>query len=292
MAVSVKSMLILTAPSHQITTCATWFKPGNSSNCNCGSSLGGIVDCDNSSGRVSLLRCYCRTFNFNKSLLVVGRCLYGCVRKKHANSYYSLPSNESKLNDLCSKFHREGQFCGKCESGFALPVYSYNINCTNHHANTWIKYLAVSFLPLTLFFIVIVTCRLSVTSGVMNAFILITQTASLTSVSRTYFLSLELNYGSGSTAFHMFALLFTFYSLWNLDFFRALYPPFCLHPETTTLHILALDYVIAVYPLVLLVVSYLLVKLHDSNCKFIVCLWRPFHRCFVHFKREYQNFTD
>ena len=277
------------------TTCTTWHTPSNSTSCVCGSSLEGIVECDSSSGKVRLLRCYCMTFDVNELMLMVGRCPYGCVRKKYANSYYPLPSNKSKLNELCSRHHREGQLCGKCENGYALPVYSYNtscVNCTNHYANNWIKYLAVSLVPLTLFFIVIVTCRLSVTSGVMNAFILLCQTASFISIARIYSLAWETTHGSGSTAFNVFAVTFTFYSMWNLDFFRFVYPPFCLHPGTTTLQVLALDYVIAVYPLVLIVVVYLFVKIHDSNCKFIVCLWRPFHRCFVHFRRDWNIKTS
>ena len=271
------------------TTCTTWRTPSNSSSCECGSSLGGIVECDSSSGKVSLLWCYCMTFDVNESMLVVGQCLYGRASKRHANPYYPLPSNTSELNELCSRHHREGQLCGKCETGYALPVYSYNtscVNCTNHYANNWVKYLAVSLLPTTLLFTVIVTCRLSVTSGVMNAFILLCQTA------RVYSLIFESYYGSGNTVFRTAAVAFTFCSMWNLDFFRALYPPFCLHPETTTLQILALDYVIAVYPLVLLVVLYLFVKLHDSNFKIIVCLWRPFHRCFVHFRRDWNIKTS
>ena len=278
------------------TTCtSTWLTPSTSSNCECGSSLGGIVECNNSSGKVSLLPCYCMTFSNNESMLVVGRCLYGCAGREYAKSYYPLPSNTSELNKLCSRYHREGQLCGKCEEGFALPVYSYNtscVNCTNHYASNWIKYLAVSLLPPTMFFIIIVTCRVRVTSGVMNAFVLQCQILSIPALIRSYSLGLELQYGGGSIVLHMAAVTFTFYSMWNLDFFRALFPQFCLHPETTVLQILALDYVVAVYILVLLIVVYLFVKFHDSDFRIIVCMWRPFHRCFAHFRRDWNIKTS
>ena len=61
---------------------------------------------------------------------------------------------------------------------------------------------------------------------------------------------------------------------WNLDFFRTLYPRFCLHPNMSTLQVLALDYIIAAYPLLL--ITYTLVKLHNCNCRLVVCLWKPF----------------
>ena len=79
----------------------------------------------------------------------------------------------------------------------------------------------------------------------------------------------------------------SFYSVWNLDFFRVLYSPFCLHPKMTTLQTLALDYAIAVYPLLLIVITYVLVEMHDHDFRIIVHLWKPFHACFVHLRREW-----
>ena len=294
---ALKSILGISLSSEigENTTCtSTWL---NTTFCECGHFLGGIhvVKCYNSSEKVNLLRCYCMTLDVNGSMLVVGRCLYGCVGEGYASLYYPLPSNTAELNELCSGYHREGQLCGRCEEGFALPVYSYDlscVNCTNHYENNWIKYLAASLLPTTLLFIIVVICRIRVTSGVMNAFVLLSQTISLPAITRAYALGLESHYGSDSTVYCVYAVMFTFYSMWNLDFFRVVYEPFCLHPETTTLQILALDYVIAVYPLVLLVVVYLFVKLYDSNYKVIVCLWKPFHKCCVHFRRDWNIKTS
>ena len=48
--------------------------------------------------------------------------------------------------------------------------------------------------------------------------------------------------------------------IWNLDFFRTLLPGVCLH--LTTLEVLALDYLIAVCPMLLMVIAYVLVELH------------------------------
>jgi len=41
--------------------------------------------------------------------------------------------------------------------------------------------------------------------------------------------------------------LATVYGIWNLDFFRTLYPPFCSVPGTKTLDVIATDYIIAFY---------------------------------------------
>ena len=79
----------------------------------------------------------------------------------------------------------------------------------------------------------------------------------------------------------------TFYGVWNLDFLRLVYTPFCLQPHINTLHVLALDYLVAVYPLLLIALSYLLVLLYDRNVRLIVCLWKPFLPLFIKFRRQW-----
>ena len=51
-------------------------------------------------------------------------------------------------------------------------------------------------------------------------------------------------------------------------------PPICL--PLTTMQVIALDYLVAVYPLLLLVCFYVLVSAHDRGCGLVVRLWRPF----------------
>ena len=79
---------------------------------------------------------------------------------------------------------------------------------------------------------------------------------------------------------------------WNLDFFRTLYPRFCLHPNMSTLQALALDYIIAAYPLLLTIITFSLVELHYRNCKLVVCLWKPFRICFARFQRQWNIQTS
>ena len=74
--------------------------------------------------------------------------------------------------------------------------------------------------------------------------------------------------------------------LWNLDIFRSLYIPICLHPNMSMLQALALEYVTAVYPLLLIFITYFLVNLHDCF-RVIVRLWAPFYRCFARLRTEW-----
>ena len=79
----------------------------------------------------------------------------------------------------------------------------------------------------------------------------------------------------------------TFYGIWNLDFFRYFIPPFCISSDMTTLHTLALEYVVAIYPLVLIVVIYLCIEMYDRGVRVVVCVWRPFHMCFARLRRKW-----
>ena len=55
----------------------------------------------------------------------------------------------------------------------------------------------------------------------------------------------------------------TVFGIWNLDFFRLVYKPFCLHPNFSMIQIMCLDYLIAVYPLLLIVLTFIFLKLYE-----------------------------
>ena len=77
--------------------------------------------------------------------------------------------------------------------------------------------------------------------------------------------------------------------LWNLDFFRSIVPPFCVSPNMKNRHAFALEYIEAFYPLILILITYVCIKLHDHNFRPVVLLWKPFHRCFVYFRRSWDS---
>ena len=54
-----------------------------------------------------------------------------------------------------------------------------------------------------------------------------------------------------------------------------------------TLYTIALEYVVAVYPLLLTVVIYFCIQMYDSGVRVVVCVWRPFHVCFARFRRKW-----
>ena len=186
--------------------------------------------------------------------------------------------------------HRKGRLCGECMDNYSLPVYSYSlmcIRCTDFKYG-WIKFIAVAFLPLTVFFFLVIVFRISATSAALNGFVLISQIA-MTPAVINYIYSTNQN----NSYFHVnystqliVNLGIAVYSVWNLDFFRSFYKPICLHPDLTYPQMLLLDYAIAVYPLLLIFITFIFVKLHD-NFQLIVWLWRPFHRYLFYFRKQW-----
>ena len=61
------------------------------------------------------------------------------------------------------------------------------------------------------------------------------------------------------TSSAVFKVILTGYGFWNLDYFRYLIPPFCVSQELKNIHVLALQYVSAFYPLLLIALTYTLV---------------------------------
>ena len=89
-------------------------------------------------------------------------------------------------------------------------------------------------------------------------------------------------------------IVLSLFSLWNLDFFRAVYGPFCIHPQISSLGVLALDYLPALYPLLLIFITFCYIKLHD-HFPVIRQLFQPFYSCCFHFRKEWnirQSLTD
>ena len=285
-------------------TCShPWFYPNNGSNgsvvCECGSELGGVVKCNNETKELQVLLCYCMTYNVLSDTYFVGTCIYACFSTY--NTLYSVPSrvNGTELNAfMCggnAHFHREGQLCGECEGEHAPPAYSYSLSCVecSTYAKNWVKYIAVAFLPLTLLFGVFIVMRISATSGLLNSFVFVAQTISMPVQMKVIaaHANLDEQYIS-STIILLTNFVLSLYGFWNLDFFRMVYEPFCLHPKMTTIQALSMDYIIAIYPLALLGLVYVFVELHDRGCRLILCLWRPFHYCFSRFRRQWDIRTS
>ena len=263
----VKVMLlefVLSALVVSCLACPPWTYSNGDGECQCGDALGGVVFCDSNTHNVSVLYCNCMTKS-KSNQTTVGKCLAMC---RLDNDFICSLGNKLMTNDTeklnilsCNEVKRTGQLCGDCIEGYGPPVYSYLLQCvqcneTNFKYNV-LKYIATAFLPLSFFYIFVILFKISVTSGSMIPYVLICQVYTIPSVMKA------VTKPDNETGFGI-KILIAFFSVWNLDIFRSVYTPFCLHPKLNTMQVIALDYLVAMYPMFLIILTYAIVALHDS----------------------------
>ena len=217
------------------------------------------------------------TYSELRAVTVVGGCPYNSHKADFQELYVKRPQNVSHLNEfMCGGLDRSGPLCSHCQEGLGIPVFSYMLHCIPCLGSFggWLLYIFLALFPTTIFFLIVIVFQIRVTSAPMNAFIYVCQVLSyITNSQPYYFLNM-------SPFIHfVIIVLSTFYGFWNLDFFRLVFPSFCVSDQLTPIQVVALEYVVAFYPLLLIVTTYICVELYVRDCRLFVWLWRPFSRC-------------
>ena len=289
--------------SVNILQCPTGFVPSSQDNiegnvCVCPENafFPGIIVCDNNTFTAELTDMHCMSnYNFNNEeiILVAGLCPF-LISSSSDSQTFLLPKNRSQVeDDVCGRMNRQGVLCGDCEEGYGLAVYSYGFDCVkcDHTSYGWLLYLLLQYLTVTIFFIVIVVFNLTIISPASNAFLFFSQiTANSDSVIFSTLLT-ESAFGRtiGSIIVKTF---FSLYNIWNLDILRAFSPSICLQAQLNTLYVIFLDFISSLYPLLLLLVTYVLIQLYDRNFRVIVWLWKPFQFCMKKYHDKFEPRTS
>ena len=275
-------------------TCPTWmYQYNDSSKCFCGVDLNKAILCNSSLREIKVRRCHMISFDPTRSETVAGYSFYSCVEQfhkdSHINFYYRVPLNVSQLK-LCDALNRGGLFCGTCKDGYSPLVYSYKLYCTkcsdNASLNAFI-FVVFAFIPATIFYIFVLLFKFNANSPCLHGFVLIAQLLTQTYSTKTLL--------EEFTAFphyvqHSVLTLQTLYSIWNLNFFRAFSPDICF--RISTLSVLSLEYILAYYPMLLIIITYVAVELYSRGFRIMIFLWRPFQRCSMYFRKEWNIKTS
>ena len=272
--------------------CPTWFICGSDKNCQCGNRHGGTIACDNRWLIAAVLDGNCVTYDETSQSTFIGSCFYNCANLKHHKDfvYHRLPVKPEQLinKSACTRFHRAGLLCGDCEEGHSPFVLSYNLSCVkcpDGHKNWWNVILA-GLMPLTFFYLFIIVFKINVTSSRLSGVVWFSQVVSLPAFARVTLSS----YSRNHTQLNMVKVLLAFYSIWNLELLRSVIPSICLN--VTTLEALALEYIVALYPLLLLLLSYGIIELYDKNFPCLVIVWRPFQKVLTKFRNTWNIRTS
>ena len=265
-------------------TCPTWFHESGG-RCQCGSSLKNVIICNNETQEVFSLVSYCVTTDSDCiNTVVAGRCFSVLDQDKTYDRCVSV--NKSPLNQsrkLCSHLNRQGRLCGNCKPHHYVSAYSYDMKCYKCHYSlriNLIAYVTIAYVPLTVFLVLVLTLHISVASPQLSAAVLACQMFAFPSHLRYL---VQITRGTKTNIFVKFFA--TVYGIWNLDFFRSLIPPICL--PLNAMQMMALDYLVAVYPFIILTCFYVLLRAHDRGCRLVVRLWRPFLWCTARLRQQW-----
>ncbi len=266
----------------------SWFvKREGSTSCEPGHDIGGKVRYKNSEDEVFLISYSCMTFGEEDNITYVGSCPSNSLEIKLKYNFETIvPHNVNDLNDaMCSRYNRTGLLCSRCEGDLGPAVLSIFSQCLECHEYGWAFFILITFVPTTLFSLVIIMFQINTMSPNLNIIIVWCQ---------FLFNLVYLNPGSVTSFLGdphislLFKIASSFYGLWNFDFFRYVLPFFCISNKMDMLQVVALEYIVAFYPICLMALVYYMIKWHDRGCVILVYAWRPFHKCFSRFKRTWQ----
>lgn len=266
--------------------CKSKHAVGQTCNCICNNASG--VSCNDDTKEAYLYQFNCVTnSNDNGSLLVMARCPYNQeVKISLTNSAYS------EVNEkVCGKTNREGYLCSKCKTGYGVSVTNYDyacVRCGERSKYNWALYILIELGPITLVCFLIILFRVSLVSPYMNAFVFFGQIVSI----KYYHNSNCWFFGASFISSSLSSPIAFIYGIWNLDFFREVTHGICLHDNLNTLHVLVINYVKAFYPMIVLTVCFICIKLYDRHVRIVRFLWKPFRYCLRVLYRDHKSTTS
>ena len=246
--------------------------------------MGDKVHCNPIEGKAQIMNGFCATSTEQEGLYYAGYCPFSHTKNSTNIMFSELPSDPDLLNEImCGPYNRKGLLCGECIDGYgpaAFSPYKKCENCSKLSTGFAVSlYLLLELTPITLLFVCVVVFRLSITAGPLLWYVLFCQIYMymFTLHKKTYL------YVYKYILFHVsppLQMLFCFSLIlsnsWILQFWTFLIPPFCISEKLSSVHIELLSLVPAVYPIVLVIITCILMELHARNYRIIHMIWKPF----------------
>ena len=273
--------------------CSVWFKRNENGSCECGSELGGEIRCDPYKQVVSIMVGYCMSVDNSSQELLVGfnndQCFSYRVHSEFSAVYNDLPTDTAKLSELCSDRKRKGLLCGECMDKYGPSFNSLTPKCVECNTVHAILMCFLTIFLITVFYVIVLIFRLNFTSGPMLGYTIFCHlfVAAIKSNAGLYY-SLVTSMGSvGGTVLHVSMGMAAMWWYFAIVFY--LFPDTCLTPHMTSLQVFCMEYIFVLYPLFLLIVTYVCIELRAQNFRLVVYLWKPFHKCFAKVRRNWST---
>ena len=223
----------------------------------------------NSLGKKLFVTCYI-------GIVVLGYGPY--LHKTNSSESFILPREAADTCNLtqtvCEDIHRKGTLCSQCMSGYTISVNTYDLKCVPDKECNWFLTLLAVFGPLTTFYLIVFLFRINAAAPYISLVILLAQVLT-TKQTANFILSQSISMSNFANKF-----LISIYSVWNLDVLQVYMPPMCLGKHFGNLEVLAFQYLIALYPLILVLVTYALAELHARQWWCVYWLLWPIVKLF------------
>ena len=236
--------------------------------CDCAGTFGGVTLCDETSKTIQLLNGMWIGELDNKSNqhYVMDCPVNFCSRDtRYINNTLN---GESWDTLICGKTDRTGINCGVCIDGYGVAVNSLIFECVNctdiNLAANIAKYISALYFPLAALFIILIVFDIRLTTGPANAFILYCQM-----VTSTFDLNADGGVPILKPTDKVFGYAYRFpFGILNLEFIENYIPPICFTPDNsfTALTTFVLDYAVALFPLLMIILTTVCQKVSENCC--------------------------
>ena len=258
--------------SSMLENCPLGFILVNRSTCVCSANIpdrryAGISFCDSDSF-YALLQAGYWVGCIEDNTIVTGLCPLGFC-KSQKSLFVPIPRTCDDLINtsiLCAE-HRKGVLCGECKHGYSPYTHSDQVHCGKcpYGALGILAYFASEILPLSVFFVVVITVNFKVTSAFAQSFLLFTQILFILN----HIASLRPLPDTSYTFIRIHTFIVGFFSMF---FFHLDELSFCLWKGATWLDILMFRYVTTLF-IIFFLASFIILVNHiflrvkgDASC--------------------------
>ena len=236
----------------------------------------------------------CISYDSSTSKEVTGQCPYFYYN-------YTCSSNFDSNNIAKCASHRTGALCGMCIDNYGIPLNSLYLECVDCLNDDlimgWLKFILLEIVPITIMVTLILIFNMKISNGSINGYIFYCQIITI-NIPGWYYPAWISNlwFHQSSQANLNYEELYELsgttlpFSVWNLNFLTAIpVPPaqFSVTCHANALTAITVWYVVAAYPLVLLVLLYIWLKMYNEGYRCFVFITRPIHQRLARFWRMF-----
>ena len=266
-----------------VNDCPPWFELVNGTSdssgyCACATEVPNIY-CDQRNQASWLLRGSCIFYDAKKDTIQTSWCPFLFPKSATVNGMFLLPANVSELNSVvCGNLSREvkGPLCGRCTNETGPSVYSVGSRCVHCSPFNIFYYLLLQYLPSTVMFLLVIIFRPNVTSAPMANYVLF-----YNYITYTFRMNIWLYSQLHTIMTNVAMTALTLSAVWSFDALFFISPPLCIIKHMEEIYIPFLEFCAIIYPFILLMLTYGVIKLYIRNFKPVVVLWRLFGRVYV-----------